>query len=296
LLEDPNNVSARETRGFMAFQEHHLEEARKWYAEAVKLDSQSFLAHYYFAAISMNAGADSADESQIENSLRASIRLNPRFAPSYDRLAVLLSGRHKDLEEARIMALTAVQLEPDTLGYRINTAHVFMQMQRPEDAVRVIQNAIHLAKTPGESEMAENFLLQASRYAQALATHPAPASGTVADATVTSTIVDEEAQADPDPVLRRQPASSGPHRVLTGQVTNVTCNRGAMDLELVAGGKQLAMHANNYLKVEYSALEVDLKKNWNPCSDLKGRPAKVEYVESETQGDKVAIVAIEIHK
>src|SRR5579872_4481405 len=55
LQGDPNNLSAHETRGFIAFREGNLEEAKKWYAEAVQLDSKSFLAHYYFAAISMNS-------------------------------------------------------------------------------------------------------------------------------------------------------------------------------------------------------------------------------------------------
>ena len=53
LQEDPKNVSAHETMGFLEFRAGHLDEARKWYEQAVKLDSQSYIAHYYFAAISM---------------------------------------------------------------------------------------------------------------------------------------------------------------------------------------------------------------------------------------------------
>lgn len=41
LQEDPNNVSAHETMGFLEFRERHLNEARTWYAQAMKLDSQS---------------------------------------------------------------------------------------------------------------------------------------------------------------------------------------------------------------------------------------------------------------
>ena len=87
LREDPINVQARETMGYLEFREGHLDEALKWYDQAVKLDSQSFLAHYYFAAISMNRGPNGEDG--VESSLRTSIKLNPSFAPSYDRLAVL---------------------------------------------------------------------------------------------------------------------------------------------------------------------------------------------------------------
>ena len=59
LQEDPQNVSAHETMGFLEFRAGHLEEARKWYEQAVKLDSQSYIAHYYYAAISMRRGGRS---------------------------------------------------------------------------------------------------------------------------------------------------------------------------------------------------------------------------------------------
>src|SRR3984957_4343910 len=54
LQEDPKNVSAHETTAYPAFLQGNLDEARNWFAKAVKLDSQSFLAHYCFAAISMD--------------------------------------------------------------------------------------------------------------------------------------------------------------------------------------------------------------------------------------------------
>jgi hypothetical protein len=37
-----------------------------------------------------------------------------------------------------------------------------------------------------------------------------------------------------------------------------------------------------------------LKGKLNPCADLEGRPAKVEYVDSASKG--ATVVAIEIHK
>ena len=35
LQEDPKNVSAHETKGYIEFQQGHIEEAKKWYAKAV---------------------------------------------------------------------------------------------------------------------------------------------------------------------------------------------------------------------------------------------------------------------
>jgi tetratricopeptide (TPR) repeat protein len=41
LKQDPNDVSAHETMGFLAFQLGHIDEAKTWYGQAVQLDSRS---------------------------------------------------------------------------------------------------------------------------------------------------------------------------------------------------------------------------------------------------------------
>ena len=295
LREDPNNVLAHETMGLLEFRAQHLEQARNWYAQAVKLDSQSYLAHYYFAAISMIGPLDASAESQVESSLRASIKLNPNFAPSYDRLAAFLAMRRRNLDEARLMALSAVQLEPENLNYRMQTANVLLQMERGKDAVTVIRNAMHLASSPQETAMAQDFLLHAEEYAnqeerQQQFKEQVQTATTEAD--VTSHVTETEITASP---VQEEPPPKGPHHFVTGVLKNVHCNTPAMDLNVVSGGKPLGLHANNYFKVEYSVLNITLKGNLKPCTDLEGRPAKVEYVDSMGKGP-AALVAIEIHK
>lgn len=53
LHDDPANVSTHETMGHISFRQRNFDEARMWYEQAIKLDSQSFLAHYYFAAVAI---------------------------------------------------------------------------------------------------------------------------------------------------------------------------------------------------------------------------------------------------
>ena len=55
--------------GYLKFREGDKEAARKWYGEAVKLDSQSYLAHHYYAVMSMGPNGDGQDP-EIESSLR----------------------------------------------------------------------------------------------------------------------------------------------------------------------------------------------------------------------------------
>ncbi len=164
LQNDPKNVSACETMGFLAFRHGHLQEAQKWYAQAVQLDSKSFLAHYYYAAISMRDPSLPSDDSQIESSLRASIKLNPSFAPSFDRLAVFLAMRRHDLDEAHKMGLIAVSLDPSNFGYRLNVGNILMMMGQGKDAISVLHQAARLAKSPAETEAAESALVNALQY------------------------------------------------------------------------------------------------------------------------------------
>lgn len=295
LQGDPNNVLAHETMGYLEFREQHIDAARNWYAQAVKLDSQSFLAHYYFAAISMNGAMNETEQSQVESSLRTSIKLNPNFAPSYDRMGALLAMRHSNLEEAHMMELTATQLDPENFGYRINAANILIQMGRGDDAVRVIKNAMHLASSPQETAMAENFLMHVEEYATSQKQRPPSAeqmnpetSGVVSSGSVSQ--VDAARFVKPD-----EPTPTGPHHFLIGVLSHVHCDTPSMDLDVTSAGKTLGLHANNYFKVEYSALNVSLKGDLHPCTDLEGRSAKVEYVESSNK-NAAALVAIEIHK
>jgi Flp pilus assembly protein TadD len=296
LQEDPNNVSAHESMGYLAFRQGHLDEARNRYAQAVKLDSQNFLAHYYFAAISMNGTVAPADETQVENSLRASIKLNPSFGPSYNALATFLGMRHRNLEEARMMGLNAVELEPTNLSYRLNVANVLLLMERGKDAEAVIRNALHFAKTPQDTATAEDLLLRTEEYAQAQETsrqfNEQLKAGT---AQVTASGNVPEAEGASASLPAEEPVPKGPYHFMVGVLKDVRCNTPAMDLNLVSNGKTLGLHTGNYFKLPFSVLNVTLTGDLNPCADLEGKSAKVEYAESAGKGAAV-VVAIELHK
>jgi tetratricopeptide (TPR) repeat protein len=290
LQEDPNNVSAHETMGYIEFRAGHLEEARKWYEQAVKLDSQSYLAHYYFAAFSMSAAANAGDDAQIESSLRAAIKLNPSFAPAYERLAAFDAMRRRNLDEAYLMALKAVELDPANVGYRMTGANVLMQSARPTDAVLVLRNALKLAKSPQETEMVQNFLAQAEAYTTA---RQRQAEEVKADAQATATFQREE---NVNAEAANEEIPKGPHRFLTGTLSDVQCQGSGIKMTVSAKGKTTALRSGNYYKIEFSALGFAPKGDLNPCKDLDGKPAKVEYIESSAGPGTAHVVAIELHK
>ncbi|MGC2637449.1 MAG: DUF1570 domain-containing protein, partial [Acidobacteriaceae bacterium] len=161
LKADRSNVLAHETMGYLEFHDGHRDEAEKWYAEAVALDSHSFLAHYYFALLSLMDGDTGPD---VEASLRTAIQLNPRYAPAWDGLAQLFGRRHENLDEAHTMNLEAIALDPDNLNYRLNAANVLMEQHRFDDAMRVLEVAKSVARTPEDANVVEMRLGQVRVY------------------------------------------------------------------------------------------------------------------------------------
>jgi cytochrome c-type biogenesis protein CcmH/NrfG len=299
LQQDPNNVSAHETMGFLEFRQGHIEEARKWYAQAVKLDSQSYLAHYYFAAISMNGAGGTYDEEDVESSLRVAIKLNPKFAPAFERLAAFEGMRRRNLDDARLMGLTAVQLDPGNVSYRVTYANILMMMERPKDAVTVLRNSLRVAKNPEETAMVQNFLMHAEQYStereqmaeqnqrfreeQARAEAQADAIGKTPD--------EDEGGSHPE-----EGPSRGARHFIAGRLKDVHCKTSALDLNLVSSGKTIALHSSNYYKVEFSALGFTPKGDLKPCTDLEGMSAKVGYVDSQNKSGTGQLLSVELHK
>jgi tetratricopeptide (TPR) repeat protein len=294
LQEDPRNALAHETMGFLEFRAGHMEEARKWYQQAAGLDSQSYIAHYYFAAMAMNEGANAADDAQIESSLRAAIKLNPAFAPTYERLAAFEGMRHKNLDEARMMALNATQLDPGNVSYRITGANVLLEMQRVTDAITVLRVALKLAKTPEETAMVQSALNGTEQYGRAqeqmAEQNRRMAEEIKADAQVSATPEANDGSAEP----AEEEPPRGPHRFLLGTMKNVQCHSPSLELTLETKGKTVALHSGNFYKIAFTVLGYAPTQDLNPCTDLDGKVAKVEYVESSAKA--LSLVAIELHK
>jgi len=295
LQEDPNNVQAHETMGYIAFRAGDHAEACKWFEQAVKLDSQSYLSHYYFAAISMSARADDTNSAQIESSLRTAIKLNPSFAPAYQSLATFEGMHHTNLDEAYKLALTATQIDPANLGYRITSANVLMESDRGKDAVAVLRNALKVAKTPEESSLVQNALSHAEEYASAREQQKQTNARVEAEWNAAQANASAAAQISPA-ATREEPPPTGPHHILLGKLQNVQCHNPGIDMTFSAGGKTIALHNANYFKIEYSAFGFTPKGDLNPCQDLEGTMAKVDYVESPPKSASAYVFAIEIHK
>ncbi len=295
LRDDPKNVSAHETMGFLEFRARNLEAARKWYEQAVQLDSESYLAHYYYATISMQSGA-AVPPDQIVASLQAAIKLNPKFAPSYDALAMFYGMHHEKLDEAHLMNLRAVALDPANLGFRLNTAMVLQEQDRYKDAIAVLKASSGVAKTSEEAANLDNRIKQLAEFEkqqeQAQTTNNAarPQYNGGAGATTTKTI---SLPAPKHPTETQH----GPKMTAKGLIQGVQCtDPSTIELKVQEGGKAVSLYSNNYYNIPFSAMNFTPEGDIHPCRDLDGTKASIQYFATSDKTIDGQILSIELSR
>jgi tetratricopeptide (TPR) repeat protein len=297
LAADPNNVQAHETMGFIEFHQGHRAEAKKWYAEAVKLDSQSYLAQYYFASLSMMEGET---DPTVESSLRAAIRLNPRFAPAYDSLAMLYSRRHANLDEAHLLALQAIQLDPGNVNYRLDTANILREQDRYEDSIQVLKSAAQVAKSPLEAAVVARVLKQVEEHQAEMEQHKGEGQAQVQTTVVTEGLGAGRVSSGPsEEQARPRHPTEAPHGrdlIVEGVIRDVRCSDpSVIELRVEASsGKTVSLYSNDAYKIDYRALNFTPTGEIHPCQDLTGMKARVHYFATadKTVDGQITIIAL----
>jgi tetratricopeptide (TPR) repeat protein len=294
LKSDPDNVQAHETMGYLAFRNGDIGAARKWYEKAVKLDSQSYLAHYYFAVMSMREG-NTQNQAEVEASLRAAIRLNPDFSPAYDQLAAFLAMRRQDLEEAHTLNVQAIGLDPGNLSYRMNASTVLMTMGRYADAASVLRNAVKIAKNPDEAAMIESRVKQIEAI-QAIGAPAGAMVTTVQNSQVDMQTAEKVVAIDPTPKHPTEPPD-GPKHIAIGVIRGVQCSYPSIiEFHVDTAKKPLSLYSNNFFKIDLTVLGFTPKGDMNPCKDFEGMKARVRYAESSDKSVDGQVIAVELRK
>lgn len=192
------------------------------------------------------------------------------------------------------MALTASQIEPGNVGYRLTAANVLMQADRTKDAVAVLQNALKIAKSPEQKAMVQSTLAHIEQYNTAR--EQQKVFNARAEADFKQAQANAGTQGVIEPKTTDEPEPRGPHHIVLGKLQKVECLSSRIDLSLAAKSKTIAMHNPNYLKIQYSALGFTPTGPLNPCKDLEGATAKVDYVDSPDASGSAYVFAIEVHK
>jgi Tfp pilus assembly protein PilF len=296
LRDDPNNTLAHETMGYLSFREGDRDAAQKWYEQAIKLDSQSYLAHFYYAAISMQSGGTDHDAA-VEASLREALKLNPAFAPSYDRLAVFYGMRHKQLDEAHSLSLRAVELDPSNISYRMNAANVLVESDQYQYAINVLTASIKVARTPEEVAALENRIKELEGF-EARREQPAKANQQLAEnVRIRATDITIHNSAIAKPPKHPTEELRGPKYIVTGVIRGVQCTYPAViEFKVQAAGKSFDVYSNNYFKVDFTAANFTPKQDIHPCADLEGFKARIEYSPVSDKSVDGQIASVQLSK
>jgi len=195
-----------------------------------------------------------------------------------------------------MMVLTAVQLDPGNVAYRMTTASVLMQMERSKDAVAVLHEALRIAKSPADTAMVQSLLAQVEQYSAAQQQEAEQNRRLAEEAKAEAQAEAEAGESNAEAEAHREELQKGPHHFLAGTLQNVQCHSAGIVLTLVTKSKTMTLHSGNYYKIEFTASGFTPKGDLNPCKDLEGKPAKVEYVESTANPGIAYVVAVELHK
>jgi len=311
LRDDPNNALAHETMGYLKFHEQDIPAARKWYSEAVQLDSHSYLAHYYFAVMTLQSG-DTSHDAEIESSFRTSIKLNPSFAPSYDALANYYASRDQKLDEAHVLNIQAIELDPANVYYRLNAANILSQQRQYISAISVLKVALPVAKTQTETHMVQSRIdqlqkIQASidraknqtgetptqiNMAQAEATPGGP-NKTMVFRRVNGKIIGMAADAPNYPTGD----SKGPQHTIKGVLRDIRCSApNVLALSVDQAGKTTTLYTNDYFKVVFTTANYEPDGDIKPCTSIEDMKATVKYAEVTDKNVAGQILSIELSK
>ncbi|HEV2578355.1 MAG TPA: DUF1570 domain-containing protein [Acidobacteriaceae bacterium] len=177
LQRDPNNELALRDMAFITAAEHDQKGARKWLEQAADLDPQDCTANYYAAAFEYG---DSAASATRETHLRRCVKFAPSFAPAYNDLADLLITQNRNLDEAHMLSIQAVQLDPSSLTFRYAAAEALEAQHNPDSALMVLTEAkARVARTPAQLAEIDKRIARLQQ-AQPAAPNPQPSASVAA--------------------------------------------------------------------------------------------------------------------
>lgn len=130
---DPNLGMAHASLGMAYFREGKADEARASLARAVELNSQNYLAHYYYAFTLSRSTPESGPVSgytpevakQIREHLQKAITLRPDYTESYNLLAFVSLVSGENMPEAIELLKQALRVSPGRHEFAFTLAQLY---------------------------------------------------------------------------------------------------------------------------------------------------------------------------
>lgn len=247
LKTDPKNSAALRGLGYAYLQKQNFEEAGKYFEQAAASDSKDARVHYYAALLMSRERTlgNAANIPVMTKELQTSIALDPNYADSYSLLSFAYAYAGQSAKALQTMQ-KAVSLSPRNEGYLYNLAQLYLNNQKPDEAIALLQG-LQNARNPSLAMRSSEMIAEAREMKSAIQSGQDGIVGVV--------------QAEPDhPARPEEPGESAakgrvtavprvpnrPTRFVKGKVIGVDCSPApAAVLNVMSGAKALKLHVRD---------------------------------------------------
>ena len=289
---DPNLAMAHTSLGMAYFREGKVDEAHASLERAVSLNSQNYLAHYYYAFTLSRSGPNGGPTvagypadvaAKIREHLEKAIALRPDYPESYSLLAFISLVTGKGIDES----IASLKKMLTTLPGRQDLTFMLAQLYLEKDERKLARDLLEqVVKSSADDQVrrdAMGLLSQISSFEKAKEEavedekQSAPdAAG--ADKPVTET-KNTEPPRDPSSYLREalRPPAPGETQ-LQGTLVRIDCDPKGLVFVVQTGATSLRLHTDSFFDLELTTYDPKVKGEVT-CGERKPASAVViDYV------------------
>src|SRR5262249_3769048 len=319
---DGNLARPYEGLGIVAIRHHDYEQAVQHFKNAVARNSQSHLAHYYYAqalmrdAFNGRTGAK-PETSVIIDEVKKAIKLMPGFAGSYQLMAEVYLTDGENLEEAERALKTATQLDPQNKYFALTLARLQIRQGSYDQARKTLGPLVAMDADPGLKASAQSMMTLIETYSAAGSTavageaatghQPSAAevkevphlrrrgdsdqgdASTAGNSKTTNPGSSEETTADS---TRGATMKIEGTKITAGVLAAIECDGTGLVLVLISNGKTIRFAVSDPVKLQFYSQDPDFHANIgcgpiNHAAFIHFKPTAA--AQSGLSGDAVAV-------
>jgi len=295
----PNLAAIHAGLGYDNYVQYSNDEAEKEFKKATELNPQDFRSFFYLAEITHRKGYDAQSTSQIVKYLEKTVQINPNFAPAYAFLSAAYRQQKETREKAVDAAVKANHLEPTILAYMADVGDALMALDRDAEARAVGEKINKNALSPQEKALAQSYARRLARHEELARNKQNPGTGEQ------SSSGDEELASQDEADMRQssgavtasaEAAARPPVTSEEGLIREADCSASpGATIKFAILGETLVLSVPDLAKIEYHAGEKDLAADAIPCSQWKGRKAKITFKAGDGKASQGDVTAINFH-
>jgi tetratricopeptide (TPR) repeat protein len=279
---EPNLATLHACLGYDNYVQYNNEEAEQEFKQAVQLNPQDFRPYFYLAEIAYRKNSYRVESTpQIIAYLEKVVQLNPNFAPAYAFLSVAYRQQPKTREKALDAGFKANQLDPSVLAYVADVGDALMALDRDAEARTIGEKLKKAARSPQEKALAQRYGERLARHGEFVRSTHSPGTLAAAEgqAAPAQDAIDTGQSSEIGPSVAERPKISSEE----GVIRDVDCaSSHGVTIKFAILGETLLLSVTDLTKIEYRAGGKDSTADAQPCSQWKGRKARITFKPSET--------------